>query len=158
MPQPQQQSRAFVDPGAPCSNRFVAPPSACTSSDAGVGAAWIYVSGELDVATSPKLHQALSDVAHDTRLVVLDLRDLEFMDTTGVHLLVDAARAARREGRRLLLIRAPASVDAVFALTGTADLVDIADVDPGQPAVQALLHLAHRENDAAEITSRGRRT
>jgi anti-anti-sigma regulatory factor len=39
------------------------------------------------------------------RLVVLDLREFEFMDTSGVNAIVDAS--IRRDGRRLVLLPAP---------------------------------------------------
>jgi anti-anti-sigma factor len=39
------------------------------------------------------------------RLVVLDLRDLGFMDSSGVHTIVNASAVARRESRRPVLVR-----------------------------------------------------
>jgi anti-anti-sigma regulatory factor len=56
--------------------------------------------------------------------------------------IVDASRRARQVGCRLVLLRGPPNVDRVFALTGHTDAVEIADVDPGAPPVQALRQLA----------------
>ena len=55
------------------------------------------------------------------RLVALDLRDVAFMDCSGVHMIVDATLHIRRTGRRLVLLRGPPSVDRVFAQTEGTD-------------------------------------
>ena len=76
------------------------------------------------------------------RLVVLDLRGLAFMDSSGVHAIVDAGIRARQGGRRLIVLRGPPNVDRVFTLAGRRDDVEIHDLDPVEPPVQALLRLA----------------
>ena len=78
-------------------------PFVCSSTGGGLDAAWVHVAGALDIATSPQLDRALSESA--ARLVVLDLRDLAFMDCTGVHTIIEASDSARRDGRRLILLR-----------------------------------------------------
>ena len=55
---------------------------------------------------------------------MLDLRELAFMDCAGMRVIVDAAERARRDGRRLIVLRGPAQVDRVFTLTGTADVLE----------------------------------
>ncbi len=51
----------------------------------------IAVSGELDLASSPALQEELDRVASsDAQLVIIDLRELEFMDSTGLSVLVRA--------------------------------------------------------------------
>ena len=61
---------------------------------------------------------------------MLDLRELAFMDSAGVHTIVDASSRARRAGRRLLVLRGPANVDRLFALTGSVDQVEVSDLAP----------------------------
>lgn len=63
--------------------------------------ALITVRGEIDLATGPRLGAAL---AVRRRSVLLDLRDVGFMDATGIHLLVDARARARGDGVDLDLI------------------------------------------------------
>jgi anti-anti-sigma factor len=75
------------------------------------------------------------------RLVVLDLRELTFIDGSGVHAILDVAREARREGRRLMLVRGSAQVDRVFTLTGARQQLLVFDLDPSEPN-SALLGLA----------------
>jgi anti-sigma B factor antagonist len=48
--------------------------------------------------------------------VLLDLRQLEFLDTAGLSRLVALRRRCRRTGRRLVLVRGPRSVQQLFAL------------------------------------------
>jgi anti-anti-sigma factor len=103
-------------------------PFACSSTGEGLEAAWVHVAGSLDLATCPELERTLE--ASPARLVVLDLRDLEFMDCSGVHTIIDATVQAHRDGRRMILLRAPREVDRVFALTGTDDVVEIGDLGP----------------------------
>ena len=74
-------------------------PFVCSSTGGGLDAAWIHVAGALDLATSRQLERTLAESA--ARLVVLDMRDIGFMDCSGVHAIVEASHRAREEGRRL---------------------------------------------------------
>ena len=121
----------------------VLPPTfACSHANVGLGAAWVHVAGELDIATTSQLDRTLREAELQTRLVVLDLREVGFMDSAGVHAIVDASVRAREVGRRLVLLRGPPDVDRMFALTGSSDEVEICDVDRGAPPGQALRQLA----------------
>jgi anti-sigma B factor antagonist len=102
-------------------------PFACSSSRGSLDSDWVHVAGALDIATTPQLERALRE-SH-ARLVVLDMRDVGFMDCSGVHTIVDASNSARRDGRRLVLVRGVPHVDDVFALTGSADEVEIGEFD-----------------------------
>jgi anti-anti-sigma factor len=50
--------------------------------------------------------------------VVVDLRGLEFIDSTGVALVLDLAKAACEHGTTLAFVRGPQAVQHVFAVTG----------------------------------------
>jgi anti-anti-sigma factor len=109
-------------------------------------AAWVHLAGELDVATTPRLECALREPRLQARLVVLDLRELEFIDSSGVHAIVDASIRARRAGNRMLLLHGRPGVDRVFTLTESSpDVVD-ADIHPVEPSVRALMRLVHGED------------
>jgi anti-anti-sigma regulatory factor len=77
------------------------------------------------------------------RLVVADLRELTFVDSYGMCVMVCASIRARRAGRRLVFVREPSQVQRLLALSETTDLVEIVDLAAGEPAVQVLLGLAH---------------
>jgi anti-sigma B factor antagonist len=116
-------------------------PFQCTATAGGLDAAWVHVSGELDIATTPELERTLRASRSDARLVVLDLRDLAFMDSSGVHAIVDASLRARQAVRRLVLLRAPPDLDRIFTLTGSAGELEIGDVDPLTSRIEVLLQL-----------------
>lgn len=111
----------------------------CSWANGGPDAAWVHLAGELDIATTPQLKRALH--ALRARLVVLDLRELAFMDTCGVHAIVDASVRARDVGRRILLLAGPPAVDRVFTLTESSDDVVYGDIRPVEPSAQALMKL-----------------
>jgi anti-sigma B factor antagonist len=88
----------------------------------------ISVSGELDLATVEGVQRELQRVeATDVKAIVLDLSGLTFMDSSGVRLVVRADARSRADSERLTLLRGPASVQRVFALSGFEDRLPFAD-------------------------------
>jgi anti-anti-sigma regulatory factor len=87
----------------------------------------------------PRLKRVLR--ALRARLVVLDLRELAFMDSSGVHAIVEASIRARQLGNRLLLLSGPPGVDRVFTLTASTDDVLSGDINAVEPSAQALMEL-----------------
>jgi anti-sigma B factor antagonist len=117
--------RQTAAPLAPASPGIAdAPYFACSSHSGGRSAAWVQPSGELDIAAVPHLERILDAEQVRSHLVVLDLHDLTFIDISGVHAIVEAAGYARIAGDRLIVLRAPPHVQALFDLTGNAAAVD----------------------------------
>lgn len=88
----------------------------------------LVLSGELDLVSSPALERAIGDQAQsDVELIVLDLRLLDFMDSTGLHTVLRIQQAAHDEGRRLALVRGPDRVQRLFELTGLTETLTIVD-------------------------------
>ena len=54
--------------------------------------------GELDLATAWMLEERLQRLKQDKVTVRLDLSELRFMDSTGLHLLIRAVQDSRRDG------------------------------------------------------------
>jgi anti-sigma B factor antagonist len=121
---------------------------ACELTDGGLGAAWVHVAAELDIATAPILERTLRSAELRAHLVLLDLRELTFVDSCGVRVIVYASIRARRAGRRLILVRGPAQVQRLLALNGALEALEFVDLAPGEPAVQVLLELAHQHQAA----------
>jgi anti-sigma B factor antagonist len=115
--------------------------------DCGSDVAWVQVVGELDIVTAPTLEQTLRDAELRAQLVVLDLRELTFTDSSGVHVITNAGVRAGRAGRRLVLVRGPAQADRIFKLI-TSDVPEIVDLDPGEPVAHALSQLAQQDHPA----------
>ena len=91
-------------------------------------AAIIAVSGELDLASAPALESELEQARRsDSELLVLDLRELQFMDSTGLSVIVKTHQRLSDDGRSLCLIRGPQQVQRLLDLTGVAERVRLAD-------------------------------
>ena len=77
----------------------------------------VTVSGELDVASSQVLERELAKL-DEAPLVVVDLRGLTFIDSTGLGVLVRAHQLAQEHGRRFGLVRGNGQVSRLLSLTG----------------------------------------
>ena len=98
------------------------------------GVAVVQPRGELDLVTVETL-RALDAIKSPDRLV-LDLRGLSFLDSTGLQLLVALHRRARRDGLQLTLVAPAAPIDRAIQLCGLdQELPFVATVDaaPGEP-------------------------
>ena len=100
-------------------------------------AAWIAVSGELDLATVAQLDQALRDALSTARVVTVDLRRLRHIDSTGLHLILEADERARCGARRLVFVRGPAHIDRLFDLVRISDQISVIDLVTDLDAVRA---------------------
>jgi anti-sigma B factor antagonist len=82
--------------------------------------------GELDLSGAGLLEAELERLERDRGLatIVLDLRGLEFMDSTGLRLVILAEQRARTAGRRLALVHGPDAVRRVFDVTRMTDRLD----------------------------------
>lgn len=85
----------------------------------------VALSGELDIATVPILNDQLAALEQDgSKVILLDLGDLNFIDSTGLFALVPAYMRSRLNGRRFLLVGASPSAKRLFEITGTEFLLE----------------------------------
>lgn len=103
----------------------------------GLDASQARAAGEVDLATAPLLVKTLRTALDKTRLVLLDLQEISFMDASGLHVLVDVTRDARRAGRRLVVSRAAPCVRDLLMLTDTERLLDVLAVPSAVASVSA---------------------
>jgi anti-anti-sigma factor len=74
--------------------------------------------GELDIATSPQVEEAARRMLSEgVRELVVDLREITFIDSSGLRMLIVLSDGATKEGWTLGLIR-PSEPMSVFAITG----------------------------------------
>jgi anti-anti-sigma factor len=86
------------------------------------------IGGELDLSSSAALEDEIAKaVQGDAARLVIDLRELEFVDSTGLGVLVKANQLAVDAGREFGLVRGGPQVDRLLNLTGLADRLTIAD-------------------------------
>jgi anti-anti-sigma factor len=99
------------------------------------GAVRVVLTGELDISSAAQLDEELAKLEPPAPpVIVLDLRSLEFLDSTGLRTIVAADARAREQGRRLVIVRGPDAVHRVFSVTRLDERLDIID-DPA--AVEA---------------------
>ena len=97
----------------------------------------VALQGELDVGSALLFDEELRRIEEDEEsadTLVLDLRPLKFMDSTGLRLILSAHSRARRSGRRLRIIPGGDAIRRIFRLTGVWKRLDI--VETGPPPAQ----------------------
>ncbi|HMI68474.1 MAG TPA: anti-sigma factor antagonist [Solirubrobacteraceae bacterium] len=67
--------------------------------------ATLSLQGELDLETAPQFRERLAEAEAGAETVVIDLRDVTFIDSCGIGELVGAQQHAHREGRRLVVVK-----------------------------------------------------
>ncbi len=88
----------------------------------------IALSGELDIDGVDRVTVQLRNAEKsDAREIVLDLSALEFIDSSGIQLVIAADARSRADDRRLRLIRGPDRVQRVFDMCGVADGLPFVD-------------------------------
>ena len=93
------------------------------------GIALVRLSGELDLLATSDLEPELERLTEEAGIdvIALDLRELEFMDSSGLRLVVLTERALRADGRRLVLVRGSQPVQRVFEITRMTDRLEFVD-------------------------------
>ena len=90
--------------------------------------------GQLDRSTAELLDRAIRAAEATTaREIVVDLSPLEFMDTSGLHLILKAHARSQADSNRLSLVRGRGQVQRVFELTGTERLLPFKRLRTGDP-------------------------
>jgi anti-anti-sigma factor len=85
--------------------------------------------GELDLATAGELEQPLLAALDEGRSVVIDLRELAFMDSSGIRVIIAAHGHAGDRGERLALIRPPDGgiVARILEIAGVGEVLRMVD-------------------------------
>jgi anti-sigma B factor antagonist len=92
------------------------------------GTARVRPVGELDISTVPVLEEQLQQAhANGSRHVVVDLRGLEFMDSTGLTLLARWSVGAERDGYTFALVSGSDRIQRLFDLTGLGAVFTFVD-------------------------------
>lgn len=89
----------------------------------GTGHLRVTLTGECDLAVRDELHAVLGAAVRASPLVIVDLGDLDFLDSSGVHGLVVAYHEAQARGGRITLVNPTGAVAAVLDLTGVGPLL-----------------------------------
>ncbi|MCW3020144.1 MAG: anti-sigma factor antagonist [Solirubrobacterales bacterium] len=85
------------------------------------GRAVLALVGELDMASADRLQQAIADDAlHADTSVVLDLEGLQFIDSTGLRVILRALERCRGRGQEFAITRGSPQVQRLLSITGVA--------------------------------------
>ena len=88
------------------------------------GVPGLHVRGVVDISTGRDLTAAIdAAIAESVGAFVIDLCDVDFLDSTGVNVVLHARAALGRDDRQLVLICPPGSVRRVFDVVGISDLL-----------------------------------
>ena len=87
----------------------------------------VAVTGELDLVSASQLEEALKRELLADNDVLLDLSDMEFIDSTGLHAIVESVRTAKSVGRKLKLsAELPAHARRLMEIVGLLPFIPIA--------------------------------
>jgi anti-anti-sigma factor len=94
----------------------------------------VSVVGELDLSNAEQVAAELKAVRDGARVVMLDLRELRFIDTSGLRLVFEERERAGAGGYRFVVARGPGVVQRLFEVAGLSDglFVDSPDEVTGQ--------------------------
>ncbi|MEI2784865.1 MAG: STAS domain-containing protein [Candidatus Nanopelagicales bacterium] len=97
-----------------------------TSDIEGAAGTVVAVTGELDVFTAPQLEVALQDqIGQGHADLVVDLSGVEFLDSTGLGVMVKALKWAREAGGGLRVVATQERITKVFTITGLDEVMQL---------------------------------
>lgn len=85
----------------------------------------IAVEGEIDVYTAPQLREKLLPLCATEKTVTVNLREVEYIDSTGLGVLIGAYKAQRSVGGKLVLIGMNQRLQRLFRITGLDEVMEI---------------------------------
>jgi anti-sigma B factor antagonist len=93
----------------------------------------VVVRGEIDLATADAVRADLAAALERSGNAVLDLREVTFMDTQGLAVVIEAQQSSAADGTRFAITRAPDHVHRLFDMIGLTPRLTIVD-DPAAAA------------------------
>ena len=94
----------------------------------GDGATTVAVEGEIDVYTAPKLRDKITELVGDgVYHLVIDMERVEFLDSTGLGVLVGGLKKVRAHDGSLQIICSQERLLKIFRITGLAKVFTIHD-------------------------------
>jgi anti-sigma B factor antagonist len=101
-----------------------------TVEESAAGQLVVALDGELDLATVPEVIGAVTRVLASGQVseLVVDVDRLEFLDSSGVHALVQVCQAARLQGATFTVRRPRPLVARVLSVAGVSELLGVSAV------------------------------
>jgi anti-sigma B factor antagonist len=91
------------------------------------GTSVLRAAGEIDIATAPRLRECLAEVPDGSRVVIVDLSEVTFLDSTGLSVLVGGWKrfSSEDKGAELRLVVVRPVIQRVLDVTGLAKVFSI---------------------------------
>ena len=99
------------------------------------GSTIIDVTGDIDIRTSPGFRKTLLESLKNTPRLVVNLREVRYVDSSGIASLVEVFKEARNRNKRLVLFGLNATVHDVLQLTRLVKIFEIRETE--EEALQA---------------------
>jgi anti-sigma B factor antagonist len=92
----------------------------------------VTVAGEIDAYTAPKLREALVPLTNKPNPnIIVNLKNVSYMDSTGLGVFVGLLKGVRKEGGQLKLVELTDRLERLFSITGLSDIIDISSKSEG---------------------------
>lgn len=96
------------------------------------GKTMVSVEGEIDAYTAPKLREALLPLAEASNpTLIVNLKNVSYMDSTGLGIFVGLLKAVRSKNGQLNLVELSDRLVRLFSITGLSDIIDISSKSEG---------------------------
>lgn len=89
----------------------------------------VEVSGDVDMKASPELRRALFEALKAAPRVALSLSSVRYMDSSGIAVMIESVREAKRLTRPLVLFGISPAVYSVFKLTHVTGIFQIVETE-----------------------------
>jgi anti-sigma B factor antagonist len=97
----------------------------------------VQLTGELDISSASSVESRLIEVEQrEPERLILDLRRVNFIDSTGLSMIINADGRARKAGRRLTIVSGDGVPRRILRTVGLEDRLDVLS-EPPEPSASA---------------------
>ena len=81
------------------------------------------ITGRLDTTTAPNLEAVIKEISEDTKELVFDMAELEYISSAGIRVILSAYKKMNQSGGIMRIEKANEMVREVFEMTGLAEML-----------------------------------
>ena len=85
----------------------------------------LFLSGQLDTNSASRLELELKPLVKSATDIILDFKDISYISSSGLHVLLQAHKQMSRKKRKLVIRNIGESVRDVFEMTGFINLITL---------------------------------
>ena len=84
----------------------------------------LVITGRLDTTTAPNLEQVINELSEDTKELVFDVSELEYISSAGIRVLLGAYKKMNSNDGIMRIEKANETVSEVFEMTGLSEMLN----------------------------------